>query len=149
MVMESNCDLPENLYYYIEGKNTVWAKLEGSDTLIVGITDVAQTMAGKIVKVRIKKKGTKIIERGRPVATMESGKWAGPVPAPVSREVIDVNSEAEKNPVIINQDPYGKGWLVKMKMSNPEELKQLYTGQQAIQKLKELISSEKLTCKRL
>ncbi len=148
MVVESNCELPENLYYYIEGKNTVWARLESSDTIVVGITDLAQTMAGKIVKVRIKKKGSKV-EKGRPVATMESGKWAGPVPAPVSGEVVEVNAEVEKSPVIINQDPYGKGWLVKMKMSNPEELKQLYTGQQAIQKLKELIASEKLTCKRL
>ncbi len=148
MVVESNCEIPENLYYYIEGKNTVWARLEGSDVIVVGITDLAQTMAGKIVKVRIKKKGTKV-ERGRPVATMESGKWAGPVPAPVTGEVIDVNAEAEKNPVIINQDPYNKGWLVKMKMANPEEIKQLQTGPQAIQKLKDLIASEKLTCKRL
>ncbi|AOL15572.1 glycine cleavage system protein H [Sulfolobus sp. A20] len=148
MVVESNCEIPENLYYYIEGKNTVWARLEGSDVVVVGITDLAQTMAGKIVKVRIKKKGTKV-ERGRPVATMESGKWAGPVPAPVTGEVIDVNAEAEKNPIVINQDPYNKGWLVKMKMSNPEEIKQLQTGPQAIQKLKDLIASEKLTCKRL
>lgn len=56
MVVESNCEIPENLYYYIEGKNTVWARLEGSDVVVVGITDLAQTMAGKIVKVRIKKK---------------------------------------------------------------------------------------------
>ncbi|AAK41324.1 glycine cleavage system protein H [Saccharolobus solfataricus] len=148
MVVESNCEIPENLYYFIEGKNTVWAKLESPDTIVVGITDLAQTMAGKIVKVRIKKKGTKV-EKGRPVATMESGKWAGPVPAPVTGEVVEVNAEAEKSPIIINQDPYGKGWLVKMKMSNPEELKQLFSGQAAIQKLKELIASEKLTCKRL
>lgn len=147
MVVESNCEIPENLFYYIEGKNTVWARREG-DVLVVGITDIAQTMAGKIVKVRVKKKGTKV-ERGKPVATMESGKWAGPVPAPVSGEIVDANAEVEKNPVIINQDPYGKGWIVKMKPSNPEELKQLYTGQQAIQKLKEIIANEKLSCKRL
>ena len=148
MVVESNCEIPEDLYYYIEGKNTVWAKLEGQDVLLVGITDIAQTMAGKVVKVRIKKKGTKV-ERGKPVATMESGKWAGPVPAPVSGEVIDVNTEVEKNPVLVNRDPYGQGWLVRMKMSNPEELKMLYKGQDAVAKLKELIASEKLTCKRL
>jgi len=64
-------------------------------------------------------------------------------------EIIDVNAEAEKDPVIINRDPYGKGWLVRMKVTNPEELKQLYTGEQAIQKLKELIASEKISCKRL
>lgn len=148
LVVESNCEIPENLLYYIEGKNTVWAKQESADVILVGITDMAQTMAGKIVKVRIKKKGTKV-ERGRPLATMESGKWAGPVPAPVSGEIIDVNAEAEKDPVIINRDPYGKGWLVRMKVTNPEELKQLYTGEQAIQKLKELIASEKISCKRL
>lgn len=147
MVVESNCELPENLLYYIEGKNTVWVKQEG-DVIIVGLTDIAQTMAGKIVKVRIKKKGTKV-EKGKPVATLESGKWAGPVPAPVTGEIVDSNAEAEKNPVIINQDPYGRGWIVKMKPSNPEELKQLYSGSQAIQKLKELIVNEKVSCKRL
>lgn len=144
----SNCEIPEDLYYYIEGKNTVWARLEGQDIVVVGITDLAQTMAGKIVKVRIKKKGLKI-EKGRPVATMESGKWAGPVPAPITGEIVDVNAEVEKNPVIVNQDPYNKGWIVKMKMVNPDELKQLFYSQQAIQKLQELISSEKITCKRL
>lgn len=148
VVVESNCEIPENLLYYIEGKNTVWAKQESADVILVGITDIAQTMAGKIVKVRIKKKGTKV-ERGRPLATMESGKWAGPVPSPVSGEIIDVNAEVEKDPVIINRDPYGQGWLVRMKVANPDELKQLYSGEQAIQKLKELIASEKLSCKRL
>ncbi|AAY79766.1 glycine cleavage system protein H [Sulfolobus acidocaldarius] len=148
MVVEANCEIPENLYYYIDGKNTVWVKIEGSDIAVVGITDLAQTMAGKIVKIRIKKKGIKV-ERGRPVATLESGKWAGPVPAPVSGEVVDSNSEVEKSPVILNRDPYGQGWIAKIKISNQEEVKQLLTGQQAIQKLKEIITSEKLTCKRL
>ncbi|EZQ04721.1 glycine cleavage system protein H [Candidatus Acidianus copahuensis] len=148
MVTESNCEIPENLLYYIEGKNTVWAKQESSDTILVGITDIAQTMAGKVVKVRIKKKGIKV-EKGRPVATMESGKWAGPVPAPVSGEVIESNAAVEKDPVLVNKDPYGQGWLVKMKVNNPEELKQLYSGNNAVAKLKELITSEKLSCKRL
>ncbi|BCS93967.1 MULTISPECIES: glycine cleavage system protein H [Metallosphaera] len=148
MVVESNCEIPENLLYYIDGKNTVWAKQESADTILVGITDIAQTMAGKVVKVRIKKKGTKV-EKGKPVATMESGKWAGPVPAPVSGEIVDVNGEVEKSPVLVNRDPYGNGWLVRMKVANPEELKQLYTGAQAVQKLKELVAAEKISCKRL
>ncbi|AEB94873.1 MAG: glycine cleavage system protein H [Metallosphaera sp.] len=148
MVVESNCEIPENLFYYIDGKNTVWAKQESPDTILVGITDIAQTMAGKVVKVRIKKKGTKV-EKGKPVATMESGKWAGPVPAPVSGEVVDVNGEVEKSPVLVNRDPYGNGWLVRMKITNPEEIKQLYTGAQAVQKLKELVAAEKISCKRL
>ncbi|ABP95638.1 MULTISPECIES: glycine cleavage system protein H [Metallosphaera] len=148
MVVESNCEIPENLLYYIDGKNTVWAKQESADTILVGITDIAQTMAGKVVKVRIKKKGTKV-EKGKPVATMESGKWAGPVPAPVSGEIVDVNGEVEKSPVLVNRDPYGNGWLVRMKVANPEELKQLYTGTQAVQKLKELVAAEKISCKRL
>lgn len=148
MANVSNCEIPENLLYFIEGKNTVWAKQEGADVIVVGITDIAQTMAGKVVKVRLKKKGTKV-EKGKPVATMESGKWAGPVPAPASGEIIDVNPDVEKNPVLVNQDPYGKGWLVKMKVNNPEELKQLVTGSAAVTKLTELINGEKLQCKRL
>ncbi|MGC9105073.1 MAG: glycine cleavage system protein H [Thermoprotei archaeon] len=148
MVVESNCEIPENLLYYIEGKNTVWAKQEAPDVLLVGITDIAQTMAGKVVKVRIKKKGTKV-ERGKPIATMESGKWAGPVPAPVTGEIIDANGEVEKNPVLVNRDPYGAGWLVRMKVEKPEELKLLFTGQDAVNRLKALIAQEKLSCKRL
>ncbi|BBG22976.1 glycine cleavage system protein H [Sulfuracidifex tepidarius] len=148
MANVSNCEIPEDLYYFIEGKNTVWAKVEGSDTILVGITDVAQTMAGKVVKVRIKKKGMKI-EKGKPVSTMESGKWAGPVPSPVTGEVIETNTEVEKSPVLVNQDPYGKGWLVKMKVSNPEEIKQLLTGSDAVAKMSEIINGEKLQCKRL
>ncbi len=122
--------------------------MEGSDTIIVGITDVAQTMAGKVVKVRIKKKGMKI-ERGKPVSTMESGKWAGPVPSPVTGEILESNTEVEKSPVLVNQDPYGKGWLVKMKVNNPEEIKQLLTGSDAVAKMSEIINGEKLQCKRL
>ncbi|MUN29657.1 glycine cleavage system protein H [Sulfuracidifex metallicus] len=148
MANVSNCEIPEDLYYFIEGKNTVWAKMEGSDTIIVGITDVAQTMAGKVVKVRIKKKGMKI-ERGKPVSTMESGKWAGPVPSPVTGEILESNTEVEKSPVLVNQDPYGKGWLVKMKVNNPEEIKQLLTGSDAVAKMSEIINGEKLQCKRL
>ena len=147
MANVSNCEIPEDLYYFIEGKNTVWAKMEGS-YIIVGITDVAQTMAGKVVKVRIKKKGMKI-ERGKPVSTMESGKWAGPVPSPVTGEILESNTEVEKSPVLVNQDPYGKGWLVKMKVNNPEEIKQLLTGSDAVAKMSEIINGEKLQCKRL
>ncbi|MEM0373515.1 MAG: glycine cleavage system protein H [Sulfolobaceae archaeon] len=147
MVVEANCEIPEGLYYYIEGKNTVWLKVEGNIG-IMGITDLAQTMAGRIVKIRIKSPGTKV-ERGRPIATLESGKWAGPVPAPVSCEIVEKNSEVEKSPILINQDPYGRGWIAKIKILNPEELKKLYTGAAAVQKIKELIASEKITCKRL
>ncbi len=148
MASVSNCEIPEDLYYFIEGKNTVWAKVDGSDTIIVGITDVAQTMAGKVVKVRIKKKGMKI-EKGKPVSTMESGKWAGPVPSPVTGEIIEANTEVEKSPVLVNQDPYGKGWLVKMKVSNPDDIKQLLSGSDAVAKMSEIINGEKLQCKRL
>ncbi|BCU66684.1 glycine cleavage system protein H [Sulfolobales archaeon HS-7] len=147
MVVEAGCEIPEDLSYYIEGKNTVWVKPEG-DVIIVGITDIAQTMAGKVVKVRVKRKGIKV-DKGRPVATMESGKWAGPVPAPVSGEVIEVNEAVEKTPVIVNQDPYGKGWLVKIKPNSSDEVKQLLSGQQALDKLRQIISSEKVQCKRL
>jgi len=109
MAVESNCEIPEGLYYYVEGRNTVWGKLEG-DVMTVGITDLAQTMAGKLVKVRLKKKGIKV-DRGRPVATMESGKWAGAVPSPLTGEVVEVNEEVEKSPVLVNQDPTeGDGW---------------------------------------
>src|SRR3970282_2699143 len=77
---------------------------------------VARHLAGTIVAVTPKKAG-RAVPKGQSVATMESSKWVGPVPAPVSGEIVEVNENVRKNPRIVNEDPYGAGWLVKLRPS--------------------------------
>ena len=124
MAIVNGCEFPEALLYFVERTQMVWVEVTG-DEVRVGLTDPAQTRAGKILHLRIKAAGT-VRERGRPIATVESGKWAGPVMAPVGGTVVEANPEAEKDPGLLNTDPYGKGWIVRMKISNPEELRDLF-----------------------
>ncbi len=84
------CNIPEDLYYWIE--KHAWAREDGSGELTVGITDVAQHLAARVVAITTKKVG-KVLERGQSVATVESGKWVGPVPTPVDGEVTAVNPD--------------------------------------------------------
>jgi len=99
----NDCNLPENLYYIVD--KHVWARRDGA-LLTVGMTDVAQNMAKTIIAVTPKAAG-KAVKKGRNIATVESGKWVGPVPAPVSGEIAEVNENLATTPGLINSDPYG------------------------------------------
>jgi glycine cleavage system H protein len=112
MASVKNCNLPDELYYNID--NNVWARKETDGTITVGMTQYACALAGEVVAYTPKKKG-KEIEQGKSVATVESGKWVGPVKAPVTGAVIETNEAVAAKPGTINADPYGAGWLVKMK----------------------------------
>jgi glycine cleavage system H protein len=114
-------EIPEDLYYE---KNHFWARVEG-DLVVVGATDYTQKAAGEFVYVELPYEGDNV-EQGKPFATIESGKWTGRIYAPVSGEVVEVNEDLEDDYTIINQDPYGEGWIIKIKPSNLEaELKNL------------------------
>jgi glycine cleavage system H protein len=115
MASVKNCNLPDELYYNID--NNVWARKEADGTITVGMTQYACALAGEVVAYTPKKKG-KEIEQGKSVATVESGKWVGPVKAPVTGEVVETNEAVAAKPGTINADPYGNGWLVKMKPTN-------------------------------
>ncbi len=115
----------EGLYYT---KNDEWVKVEG-DIGTVGITDYAQDKLGDIVYLEDIEKGNKI-KAGETLTTIESVKAASDIYAPVSGEVIEVNSEVIKEPSIINKDPYGKGWIAKIKIENPDELKELMKAEE-------------------
>ena len=108
------------LYY---AKTDEWAKADG-DTVTVGITDYAQDQLGDIVYVEEAEVGKKV-KKGEPVISIESVKTAADIHAPVSGEIVEANKEVVDNPSIINEDPYGKGWLFKIKMENEEDLKDL------------------------
>ena len=121
-------ELPEGLYY---DKNHFWARVD-RDLVVMGMSDYAQKMAGIIVYVGLPPEGKKLTQ-GKSFTKVESGKWLGKVFALVSGELVAVNEELERKAKIINEDPYGKGWLFKIKPDNLDELKNLMTKPAQIQ----------------
>jgi glycine cleavage system H protein len=106
------CDIPEDLLYNID--SNVWVRRESDGTATVGLTSYAASLAGQIVSYTPKKPG-KEVKKDKSCATVESGKWVGPAKTPVTGEVIDTNPAVTAKPGLINEDPYGEGWLVKIK----------------------------------
>ena len=138
------CSIPEELYYWIE--KHVWARDEGGGVLTIGVTDPAQSLASRVVAITTKKVG-KVLERGQSVATLESGKWVGPVPAPVDGEVIEVNPAISTDPTLANSDPYGAGWVVRLKASDWEgQRDQLVSGVDAVQAYAAFLEAEGIAC---
>lgn len=140
------CDIPEDLTYDIE--HDVWIRFEG-DIAVLGMTDVAQTRCGKFAAISFRDVGKKVAQ-GKTLATIESAKWVGPFPAPFSCEIVKTNEEAfTKNILLANKEPYGEGWLVKVKPINLEsESSHLVTGAAAAEKYKEIIKELKVNCLR-
>jgi len=144
MAQVNGCNLPEDLYYLME--KHVWVRPTSGDLLTIGINDVAQNLAGTIVACTPKKVG-RTVPRGQSVATIESSKWVGPVPSPVSGVIAEVNESVRKNPGFINQDPYGAGWLVKLKPSNWEAEKgDLVTGREGLETYRAFLDREGIRC---
>jgi glycine cleavage system H protein len=112
--------LPENLKYT---KDHEWILVEGT-TGTVGITDHAQGELGDVVFVELPAPG-KSVKHGESFGTIEAVKAVSDLYAPVSGQITGTNGELSANPELVNKDPYGKGWMVKIKIANPEELKGL------------------------
>ncbi len=112
--------VPDALKYT---KDHEWLRIDG-DTAIVGITDFAQHELGDIVYVEISALD-KELQEGEVFGTVEAVKTVSDLYLPVAGTVTEVNPELEGNPEFVNQDPYGKGWMVKMKLSNPADAAQL------------------------
>jgi glycine cleavage system H protein len=126
MVKVGEYELREDLYYWSKGQT--WAKQEPDGRVRVGITDLAGKLAGKIRFIRIKRPGS-TIEQGKGVATMETGKWVGPLEAPISGTIEEINRALRRKPQALNDDPYGAGWIALLKPSNSEELQGLVHGE--------------------
>lgn len=106
-------------------KTHEWVRLEG-DVAVVGITDFAQDALGDVVFVDLPQTG-KAVEAGSAVAVVESVKTASDIYAPLSGEIIEVNSALSDKPELINQSPYAEGWLFKMKV-NPADVNGLLSA---------------------
>jgi glycine cleavage system H protein len=120
-------NMPENLYYE---ENHYWARVEG-DLVVMGMNDYAQKMAGEIVYVGLPPEGKKLTQ-GKSFTKVESGKWLGKVFAVVSGELAEVNEDLEENAALINEAPYGKGWMFKIKPDDTGELDNLMHDPNAI-----------------
>lgn len=115
--------IPKELKYTKEHE---WVKVEG-DVATVGITDYAQEQLSDIVYLELPPPGTKV-EQLKPLGTIEAVKAVTDIYAPLSGEVIEVNEEVKNSPGIINQDPYGAGWIVKLRVSDSKELDNLLSS---------------------
>nr|MDO8045183.1 glycine cleavage system protein H [Candidatus Baldrarchaeota archaeon] len=124
MVKIEGYEFPDDFYYH---PDHMWAKVEDGKVR-VGYNDWAQSAAGKILFIRTKKVGQPV-KQGKTLGTIESGKWVGPLKSPVSGKIVELNEEVQKNPSLINEDPYGKGWIAVIEPTNlEEELKNLIPG---------------------
>jgi glycine cleavage system H protein len=106
---------PDDLKY---DKNHFWAKVEG-DLVITGATEFISKQAGEITFVDLPEEGDEITA-GKPYGSIESGKWVGRIYAVVSGEIVEINETLEDEPEKINEEPYGGGWICKIRPSNLE-----------------------------
>ena len=115
---------PTNFRYTKEHE---WVRVEG-DTGVIGITDHAQKELGDIVYVDLPKVGARV-EQGKTLGSVESVKAVSDIFAPVSGEVIEVNEALSTTPEKLNEDPHGSAWLVKIKLSAPDEVTRLLSAE--------------------
>jgi glycine cleavage system H protein len=113
-------NIPENLKYT---KDHEWCKVEG-DIVTIGITDFAQSELGDIVFVEVETEG-ETLDNEEVFGTIEAVKTVSDLFMPVSGEVIEFNEELEANPEIVNSDPYGEGWMIKVKVTDASQLEGL------------------------
>jgi len=123
---------PKNLKYTKEHE---WVKIEG-DIAVVGVTDFAQHELTDVVFVELPAVGKKATA-STPIAVIESVKSVSDIFAPVSGEIIEVNNSIVDAPEIINKDPYGKGWMLKIKVEDKKEAEQLLSAEQYEEFIKE------------
>jgi glycine cleavage system H protein len=141
----NGCEIPGELFYEVD--RDVWLRFEVDGSATTGMTDVGQTRCGKIVSVRFKAMG-RAVRRGQSLATIESAKWVGPFPAVLSGEIVATNEAAFKRDILVaNKDPYGAGWLVRLRPTDLEsERGLLMTGAEAFERYRARIEEHKVNC---
>ena len=117
-------DITDSLLYTNDHE---WIKIEENQA-IIGITDFAQSELGDIVFIEFPDKGD-LFQKGDTIGTIEAVKTVADLYAPVSGKIFELNLELDDNVELINSDPFGKGWLVKMELSNPDETHDLLSAE--------------------
>jgi glycine cleavage system H protein len=118
-------NVPENLLYT---KDHEWLRLEGN-TGYIGVTDFAQGELGDVVFIEIETVG-ETLDKEEVFGTIEAVKTVSDMFMPVSGEILEVNPALEETPDVVNKDPYGKGWMVKIKITDPSQTAGLLTAEQ-------------------
>lgn len=118
-------NIPSELKYT---KDHEWVKVDG-DIATVGITDFAQKELGDIVYVEVDSLD-QTLDKDEVFGTVEAVKTVSDLFLPLSGEIVEFNEELEANPELVNSDPYGAGWMVKVKITNPSEIETLFSSEQ-------------------
>ena len=113
-------NIPDNLKYTNDHE---WVKVDG-DEAVIGITEFAQKELGDIVFIEVETEG-ETLAKGDAFGTIEAVKTVSDMFMPVNGEVLEFNEELESNPEIVNKDPYGEGWIIKIKIADTAELDEL------------------------
>lgn len=144
MTQVRGCNIPDDRYYWVE--KHAWARLEADGSVTVGITDVAQHMAKGIISATPKDVG-RTVKQGKSAGTLESGKWVGPVTSPVTGEIVEVNEAVKARPALINEDPYGQGWFVKIRPEDwAGESAVLVTGEAGVAAYQKFLEEQGISC---
>lgn len=144
MAQVRGCSIPEDRFYWPE--KHAWARLEEDGTVTIGITDVAQHMARGIINATAKDAG-RTVQKGKSAGTLESGKWVGPVTSPITGEIVEVNEAVRAKPALINEDPYGEGWFVRVKPADwAGESAALVTGEAGVAAYQKFLEEQGISC---
>jgi glycine cleavage system H protein len=148
MAEASGWQFPDDLWYAIdETKNIfVWLKDNGDGTFTLGMVSAAAGVAGRLVSYTPKRIG-RVVDRLQSVAVIESGKWVGPIPTPLTGEMAAINEDLKKTPGLANDDPYGKGWIAKIKPTKLDaERGNLLSAEEAAKAMKDYIDKKQIVC---
>jgi len=113
-------DYPDDLYY---NRDHLWVRVQGNRGK-VGVTDHAQREMGEILFVDLPEEGSQV-EKGDNFGSLESSKTVAELRSPVSGEIVSINKDLEEEPSLVNDDPFGNGWLLLLEMDDPNELEDM------------------------
>ncbi len=122
----TNNNLPNNLLY---NQDYSWARIE-NETAVLGVIKPAADKIKEFVFIKLPKEG-QILKQGETYVSLEALKWSGHLSSPFSGEIIEVNENLFDEPAIINRDPYGQGWIAKIKISDQREVEKLFKVDEA------------------
>jgi glycine cleavage system H protein len=138
-----NCNIPDDLFYVVE--KHIWARYDG-ELVTVGMTDVAQHLAHTFLSVTAKAVG-RTVKKSKSIATVESSKWVGPVPSPVEGDIVEINASVVSQPTTINRDPYGEGWIARLRPADwAADSADLATGPAGVAAYEAFLAAEGIEC---
>jgi glycine cleavage system H protein len=141
------CNLPDDLYYLIE--KHVWAKPMDDGNIRVGMTSVAVKLSGgKLTAVTIRANAIgQEVQQSKSIGTVESSKFVGPIPTPVTGVLVKGNDKLASDPSLVVSDPYAEGWIAEIKPSNWEtEKKTLATGKDGVAAYQKKMEADNVSC---